>query len=77
MTAIRRLVPALVVVGALSLPVVASAEQAPSELCEGDKMEKKEPTADKRDVKQDSDRSGKKSEDKSEPKPEPREADKS
>ena len=55
MASIRRTGSALLVAAALSVPALASAEQA-SELCEGAKAEQKETTAD---------RSGKQSTDKS------------
>jgi hypothetical protein len=79
MSAIRRSLQVLIVAGTLSLPVLASAEQAPTEACDGEKMKEREPTADKSDPKQNTDKSGKKSQDKSEPKPEPKDpaADKS
>lgn len=73
MAPIRHVGRALIVAGALSLPALASAEQAPSALCDGDKMEEKEPTADKSDAKRDAD----KSDEKSEPKPDVKESDKS
>jgi hypothetical protein len=75
--AIRHVGRALIVAGALSFSAVASAEQAPSELCDGDKMEEKEPTADRSDAKRGADKAGKKTDDKVEPKPDVKEADKS
>jgi len=70
MASIRRTSSALIVAAALSLPTLASAEQA-TEACEGNKMEQKDTTAD-RSGKQDTskpdkadDKSDKKVDDKS------------
>ena len=62
MTSIRRTAAALAVAAAFSLPTFASAEE-PSALCDGDKAEHKQPTADQN--KQTSDRSEPKNDDKS------------
>jgi hypothetical protein len=67
MAPIRSIGRTLVLAGALSLPGLALAEQ-PTELCDGDKMEDKEPTAEKSDPKQDGDKASKKTDDKSEQK---------
>lgn len=79
MALIRRMGRALIVAGALSLPALAAAEQAPSELCDGEKM--KDPsaeTADKRAPKQNADdKASKKADEKPEQKPEPKDSDKS
>jgi hypothetical protein len=72
--AIRHVGRALIVAGALSFSTLASAEQAPTALCDGDKMEEKEPTAEKSEGKRDADKSGKKADDKAEPKPEVKES---
>lgn len=73
MALIQRMGRALVVVGALSVPGLALAEQ-PTETCDGDKM--KEPTAEKSEAKQRTeDKASKRSDDKAEPKPEPKEPD--
>jgi hypothetical protein len=56
MTAIRHIGRILVVAGALALPTVASAEQAPSELCGGEKAEGKETTAEKSQSKKEADK---------------------
>ena len=77
MASIRHVGRALIVAGALSFSALASAEQAPTELCDGDKMEEKEPTAEKSDAKRNAEKSGKKVDDKAEPKPDVNEADKS
>jgi hypothetical protein len=66
MTSIRRTGTALALAVAFSLPTLASAEQA-SELCDGNKAEQKQPTADRSKSNTSSDQ---KSEDKSQPKPE-------
>ena len=67
MAPIRFLGRALTVAAALSVPSLAAAH-AETTLCEGDKMEEKEPTADKSGEKRDTQRSDSKSDDKSEPK---------
>lgn len=67
MAPIRILGRALVVAGALSIPALASAHDATS-LCEGGKMEEKEPTAEKSSSKRDADKADKKADDKSAPK---------
>lgn len=67
MTLIRRTGGALLIAAAMSLPTLASAEQAPSAMCDGTKAEHKEqqqpPTADRSN--QDNDKSKQKSDDKS------------
>lgn len=45
MNLIRRTGTILTIAAALSLPALASAEQAPTEACEGNKAEHKQPTA--------------------------------
>jgi hypothetical protein len=67
MASIRRIGRALVVAGALSFPGLAAAEQ-PTGMCDGDKMEEKEPTAEKSEAKQNGDKASKKTDDKSEQK---------
>ena len=74
MTSIRRMGRALIVAGALSLPSLAAAE-APTELCDGDKM--KEPTAEKSEAKTNTEKASKKVDEKPEQKPEQKEVDKS
>ena len=66
MTSIRRTGTALALAVAFSLPSLASAEQA-SELCDGNKAEHKQPTAERSKPETSSDS---KSDDKSSPKPE-------
>jgi hypothetical protein len=66
MTSIRRTGTALALAVAFSLPTLASAEQA-SQLCDGNKAEQKEPTADRSKQNTSSDS---KSDDRSNPKPE-------
>jgi curli biogenesis system outer membrane secretion channel CsgG len=66
MTFIRRSGSALLIAAAMSLPTLASAEQAPSAMCDGEKAEQKQqqqPTADRSN--QDNDKSKQKSDDKS------------
>jgi hypothetical protein len=58
MTSIRRIGSAFVFTAALSLPILASAEQAATPACEGDKAEHKQPTAER--SKQESDKSDQK-----------------
>jgi hypothetical protein len=70
MALIQHLGRTLIFAAALSLPAMASAEQA-TEACDGDKMEEKHPTADKstadqNDDKRDADGSDRKADDKSE-----------
>jgi len=74
MAPIRHLGRALIIAGALSVPALASAEQAPSALCDGDKMEEKEPTAEKSEAKRDADKASKKTDEKSEPKSDARQS---
>jgi hypothetical protein len=74
MAPIRHLGRALIMVGALSVPALASAEQAPTALCDGDKMEEKEPTAEKSEPKRDADKASKKTDDKSEQKSDARQS---
>jgi hypothetical protein len=73
MAPIRHVGRALIVSAALSLSAVASAE-APVQLCDGDKMEEKQPTAEKSDAKRDAEKSGKKADDKVDPKVDPKES---
>jgi hypothetical protein len=68
MAMIQRLSLAAALAGALILPAVASADQnAPSQLCEGDKMKKEETTAEKGEAKRnaDTEKSSKQQDDKS------------
>jgi hypothetical protein len=74
MAPIRHLGRALIIAGALSIPALASAEQAPTALCDGDKMEEKEPTAEKSEATRDADKASKKIDDKSEQKRDPRQS---
>jgi hypothetical protein len=71
MSLIRRSGSALLIAAAMSLPTLASAEQAPSELCDGMKQADKQqqqqaPTADRSN--QSEDKSKQKSDDKSDSK---------
>lgn len=63
MTSIRRIGSAFVFTAALSLPILASAEQAATPACEGDKA-MKQPTAER--TKQESDKSEQKQDPKTE-----------
>jgi len=62
MTTKRNLLGAGLTALALALPTLASAEQAPSQLCDGAKVEKQQPTAER--AEQNTDKSQKKSEEK-------------
>jgi hypothetical protein len=63
MTSIRRIGSAFVFTAALSLPILASAEQAATPACEGEKAEHKQPTAER--SKQEADKSEQKQDPKS------------
>ena len=68
MNLIRRTGTILTIAAALSLPAFASAEQAPTEACEGSKAEHKQPTAENT-TKVNTQKSDSKPSDKSEQKP--------
>ena len=71
MTSIRHIGSAFIMMAALSLTTLASAEQAPTPACDGEKVEQKQPTAER------SKQSGDKSDEKSAPKSERKADDKS
>lgn len=66
MTFIRRSGSALLIAAAMSLPTLASAEQAPSALCDGEKVEQKPQQSEQRANQED--KSKQKSDDKSDSK---------
>jgi len=77
METIRRVGLIFVAALALSLPTLARAEQAPSELCGGDKVEGKDPSADKSESSKQSPKSEEKSQDKTQDKSKQSDASKS